>query len=343
MTLQVRGVLSALLSKLGSRRLDSHAFGSVFFGLQRMQCRHAEVRDVLSALSAALPPAPSSAGLDRRADRGMREEEEHFLATSYAMAFSGLRLMQDDTKEVAELLAKIHTLMLSCPQDFATASLVNILFGLQNMTAGSGDEVRNILSFVSAQFARKHMSASSPGEGEVDSVSASGLRAGGKRVAPDSLLQYNALTPSRLGRALLGLQRMSSDLAEVRGVVSALAAALEQQQGLRGRDSRGEEADTDTDTDASSCFSALDLRRVVGGLRGLSSDHREVRRLLTALASEVLRQGQRQGQRPRRRPRRGGTLPLGAETIGKKYEYQFGVLTLSLFLLSYLTACGLCR
>ena len=238
----------ALRGKLGTRRLDSHAFGSVFFGLQRMQCRHAEVRSLLTALSAALPPLPSAApGLSQAEGQGQGQGqgqgETHFLATSYAMAFSGLRLLRDDTEEVAQLLARIHALMVTCPEHFATSSLVNILFGLQSMTAGGGDTVRNILSFVSMQFTRNNDTSASS-------------------VGSDSLSEHCALTPPRLGRALYGLQCMSSDVAEVREVVLALASTLEQQR------PRQEEA---------VCFSALDLRRVVGGLRGFSSDHHEVR------------------------------------------------------------------
>lgn len=283
-------MLVALQGKLGSRRLDSHAFGSVFFGLQRMQCRHVEVRRLLAALSAALPPSlPASSSTSSSLGERSRKQgqgadgEGFFLATSYAMAFSGLRLMHDDTPEVAELLERIHALMLTCPQDFKTSSLVNILFGMQNMTAKSGSAVRNILSFVSTQFIKNYSSTSSViSPGIVNTASGGGC----------DLLLYNALTPSRLGRALLGLRCMSSDLAEVRSVVSALAVTLEQQLGEQeeSHSEGGQGGDT-----ASLVFSALDLRRVVGGLRGLGDEHEEVRRLLAALTTKLRWQGQLRG------------------------------------------------
>ena len=200
---EVRAILSALLTKLGSRKLDSHAFGSVLFGLQRMDCQHREVCEALTAVSAALPEAECDPVLPSTATL---QENNFFHATGYAMAFSGLRLMKDDTIEVNNLLKKILDLMIRCPEDFRNSSIVNILYGLQSMTGGRDGTVRKILHFASSQL---HKNNTASGANEV-------------------VGKNEALTAQHVGRALYGMKCMSSDLPEVRDVLQNLAASLEQ-------------------------------------------------------------------------------------------------------------------
>jgi hypothetical protein len=236
---EVRALLSALRDKLGTRQLDSHALGSVFFGLQRMECKHEEVRRLLIALEAALP-VPRSDGTGQ------------LQAVSFAMAFSGLRLMHDGTAEVDQLLQKVHALIVTCDEDFSISSLVNIVFGMQSMEARS-DSAKGMLTFVSSRLASLgRVRTSSPASSDHER----------------KLLTLNA---PLLGRALYGLKSMTSDDKEVREMISALTEILESEgeYGLEGR------------------FTALDLSRLVAGLRGMSSEHVEVNRLVSAVSRHI--------------------------------------------------------
>ena len=229
---EVRAIVSALASKFTPRTLDSHACGSTLFGMRRMKCEHDEVRALLAVIDASLPVPPA--------------EDVKILANNISISFSGLQYMRETTPEVDAVLRKLHQLFVHCKDSFKIGSLCNILFGLQNMKSDSS-AVQNILSAVSSRCSQQRAV-----------------------MDKEQLLQeVGVLTAPSLGKALLGLQHMSSAEREVRAVAQQLAELLESQFSAEG------------------CLAGEDVRRILRGLRGMSSEHGETRSLLGALADRM--------------------------------------------------------
>ena len=249
---EVRNVLSVLTEKIlqSSFPLDSQAVGNALFGLQKMSSDHVEVQKLLSVL---VPKIKNCTYV--------------FTAQELSNSLQGLRGMKNDNPEVRTLVRALTVHIIGCRERLTGVGASSILHSLQGLVSGSGsvnDSGSGRGSYSGSYGDSGSVSSGSDSEeikheNEVDSL---------LEALHSKIMKCSDITSAvSLSNAIYGLQGMSSSNPYTLLIISHLTANLKKSNDV---------------------FSGKDIGTALYGLKSMSSHKIEVRTLLSVLTKKIL-------------------------------------------------------
>jgi hypothetical protein len=272
-------IMAALSQRVQNDALSlaNEAIGQSLYGLKNMTTRHIEVRKFLDVMAAKI--ANSQAELNGQA---------------IGNALYGLRGMSSGYSEVRAVLAALTNKIAASNQPLTAQNLANAVYGLKKMSSEHA-EVRAVVAELSMKYAASNI-ANDDADSEFLCKHIGSALFGLQNMSADCVevrqllaqiaIKINGSTDAidamSIGNAMFGLRNMSSRHGEVRAVVETLTHKLRSVPAASAIDSKSPKKRPN-----GFYFDGVAVGNALYGLRSMSSAHKCVRELVSAMAEKM--------------------------------------------------------